>query len=124
VCTVKVGRTNTPLHALVTLNDPAYVEAARVMAQGVAVSAGSDSTKVDHAFRALTARFPTAQERGILLARLATLRTQYAADPEAARHLASTGEAARPESLDPAEHAAWTALCSLLMNLDETLTRE
>ena len=124
VCTVKVGRTNTPLHALVTLNDPAYVEAARVMAQGVAMSTGSDETKLENAFRVLTARFPTAQERGILQARLETLRRQYAADPEAARLLVTTGEAARPESLDPAEHAAWTALCSLLMNLDETLTRE
>lgn len=124
VCTVKVGRTNTPLHALVTLNDPAYVEAARVMAQRLAGSAGSDATKVGDAFRVLTARFPTAQERGILLARLATLRRQYAAEPDAARLLVATGEAARPESLDPTEHAAWTALCSLLMNLDETLTRE
>jgi hypothetical protein len=124
VCTVKVGRTNTPLHALVTLNDPAFVEAARVLAQGVAMSVGSDATKVGDAFRVLTARFPTAQERGILLVRLATLRQQFAADPDAARHLAATGEAARPEALDPVEHAAWTALCSLLMNLDETLTRE
>ncbi|MBL9211474.1 MAG: PSD1 domain-containing protein [Opitutaceae bacterium] len=124
VCTVKVGRTNTPLHALVTLNDPAFVEAARVMAQGVSVAAEGDPAKLDYAFRVVTARFPTAQERDILLARLAVLRRQFAADPAAALQLASTGEAARPESLDPAEHAAWTALCSLLLNLDETLTRE
>jgi hypothetical protein len=124
VCTVKVARTNTPLHALVTLNDPAFVEAARVLAQGVSVAAEGDAAKLDYAFRVVTARFPTPPERGILLGRLATLRGQFAADPEAAKQLAAAGEAARPESLDPVEHAAWTALCSLLLNLDETLTRE
>lgn len=124
VCTVKVARTNTPLHALVTLNDPAFVEAARVLAQGVSVAAEIDAAKLDYAFRVVTARFPTPQERGILQGRLATLRRQFAADPDAAKQLAAVGEAARPESLDPVEHAAWTALCSLLLNLDETLTRE
>ena len=124
VCTVKVARTNTPLHALVTLNDPAFVEAARVLAQGVSVAAESDAAKLDYAFRVVTARFPTPPERRILLGRLETLRGQFAADAEAARQLAAAGEAARPESLDPVEHAAWTALCSLLLNLDETLTRE
>ncbi len=124
VCTVKVARTNTPLHALVTLNDPAYVEAARVLAQGVSLAADDDAGRLDYAFRVVTARIPTARERTILLGRLAALRGQFAADPAAAQQLASVGEAARPQTLDPVEHAAWTALCSLLMNLDETLSRE
>ncbi len=124
VCTVKVARTNTPLHALVTLNDPAYVEAARVLAQGALATATDDSGRVDQVFRLVTARRPSAAERDILLRRLATLRGQFAADPKAALQLASTGEAPRPGSLDPVEHAAWTALCSLLLNLDETLSRE
>ena len=67
---------------------------------------------------------PVAREKAILLERLARLRTQFAADPASALQLAATGEAARPETLDAVEHAAWTALCSLLLNLDETLSRE
>jgi hypothetical protein len=124
VCTVKVARTNTPLHALVTLNDPAFVEAARVMAQGVSVAADNDAGRLEYAFRILTSRSPTKQEKSLLLARLAKLRTQFAAEPAAASQLASAGEAARPESLDPVEHAAWTAVCSMLLNLDEVLSKE
>ena len=145
VCTVKVPRTNTPLHALVTLNDTAFVEAARVMAQRIlegpasartaddaevvpstkaAAGEMSDPARLDSAFRLLTAHLPSAEEKKILLARLDTLRGQFRAEPAAARELASVGEAPRPESLDVVEHAAWTALCSLLMNLDEVLSKE
>jgi hypothetical protein len=124
VCTVKVARTNTPLHALVTLNDTAFVEAGRVFAQGISVAADDDAGRLEYAFRVLTARLPTAKETAILLGRLEKLRGQFAADSAAAVQLASVGEAARPEGLDPIEHAAWTALCSLLMNLDEVLSKE
>ena len=124
VCTVKVARTNTPLHALVTLNDTAFVEAARVLAQVTTAAAVSEADRLNYAFRVLTSRLPTKPERTILLGRLAKLRAQFAADPAAARQLAAVGEAARPESLDPVEHAVWTALCSLLFNLDETLSKE
>lgn len=121
---MKVARTNTPLHALVTLNDPAYVEAARVMAQRVLAAAPKDAARLDHAFRLATARPPTAAERTILLARLGRLRADFAADPAAARALCAIGEAPRPDHLAPAEHAAWTSLCLLVLNLDETLSKE
>jgi len=132
VCSVKIARTNTPLHALVTLNDPAYVEAARVLAQRVLTStagptvakASDDAARVAHAFRLVTARTPAPRETGILVSRLAQLRAQYAGDAAAARTLAKTGEAPAVAGLDPVEHAAWTALCSLLLNLDETLSKE
>ena len=124
VCTVKVARTNTPLHALVTLNDPAYVEAARVMAQRVLTASTADAARLTAAFRLATARAPTAAEQKILFTRLAKLRTDFAADPTAAGELAGIGESARPESLAPAEHAAWTTLCLLILNLDETLSKE
>jgi hypothetical protein len=124
VCTVKVARTNTPLHALVTLNDPAYVEAARVMAQRLLADRSSaDATRVDTAFHLATAHAPTTKERQILLGRLAKLRTQFAANPAGARELSSLGEAPRPASLDAVEHAAWTSLCLLVLNLDETLSK-
>jgi len=124
VCTVKVARTNTPLHALVTVNDPAYVEAARVMAQRLLADRSvADAARVDTAFRLATAHLPAAPERQILLGRLAKLRTQFAADPAAARELSAIGEAPRPATLDPVEHAAWTTLCLLVLNLDETLSK-
>ncbi len=131
VCTVKVARTNTPLHALVTLNDPVYVEAARVLAQRVIAQtpenmtpAETDEARVEAAFRLPTARLPKPQEKHVLLARLAKLRGQFAADGAAAQNLATAGEAPRPEALEPVEHAAWTALCSLILNLDEVLSKE
>ncbi|MBL9186955.1 MAG: PSD1 domain-containing protein [Opitutaceae bacterium] len=125
VCTVKVPHTNTPLHALVTLNDPAFVEAARVMAQRALTGADrTDSARLDTVFRRATARIPTPKEKSILLARLATLRGQFGASPVEAHQLASIGEFERPESVPVVEHAAWTALCSLILNLDEALSKE
>ncbi|MFM9081620.1 MAG: DUF1553 domain-containing protein, partial [Opitutaceae bacterium] len=124
VCTLKVPITNTPLHALVTLNDPAYVEAARVMAQRVLAGAGDDTARLARAFRLATARPPTAAEAGILSGRLAALRAQFSSERPAAEKLAAAGEAPRASGLDPVEHAAWTALCSLLLNLDEVLSKE
>ncbi|HUR56989.1 MAG TPA: DUF1553 domain-containing protein, partial [Opitutaceae bacterium] len=124
VCTVKIARTNTPLHALVTLNDPAFVEAARVMAQGLIAAQADDAARLDNAFRVLASRRPAPKEKDVLLARLGRLRTQFTADPAGALQFASVGEAPRPSTLDPIEHAAWTALCSLLMNLDEVLSKE
>jgi hypothetical protein len=124
VCTVKVPRTNTPLHALVTLNDPAYVEAARVMAQRVLAEAAGEAARVEFAFRLATARAPGAAERPILAERLQKLRAQFVRDLPAARRLTAVGEAPRPAGLDPVEHAAWTAWCALILNLDETLSKE
>ena len=124
VCTLKVPITNTPLHALVTLNDPAFVEAARVMAQRVLAGAAGDSARLRFAFRLVTARSPSAAEEGVLSARLSRLRANFARDGEAARLLSAAGASPRPASLAASEHAAWTALCSLLLNLDETLCKE
>jgi len=124
VCTLKVPITNTPLHALVTLNDPAYVEAARVMAQRVLSAEGDDSARLARAFRLATARPPTAVEAGILTGRLKAVRAQFASDRPSAEILTVAGEAPRAAGVDPVEHAAWTALCSLLLNLDEVLSKE
>ncbi|MFM7749099.1 MAG: hypothetical protein ACKPB0_01605, partial [Opitutaceae bacterium] len=67
---------------------------------------------------------PTAAEAGILSERLAAVRAQFTSDRRAAENLAAAGEAPRASGLDPVEHAAWTALCSLLLNLDEVLSKE
>ena len=123
-CTVKTPRTNTPLHALATLNDLTYVEAARALAERVLLAAPSSDARLEHAFRLVLARPPAVAEKQILLARLATLKQQYAADPPAALKLLTLGESKRNETLDPVEHAAWTGLCSLVLNLDEAISKE
>ncbi len=124
-CAVKVGRTNTPLHALITLNDVTYVEAARVLAQRMIQHGGdTDEARLAFGFRLCTARFPDDTERPILAASLARLRSQYQADPDAAKKLITVGESKPDPKVDPAELAAHTALASLLLNLDETLSKE
>jgi hypothetical protein len=122
-CTVKPTRTNTPLHALATLNDPTYVEAARALAER-ALEAKDDGARLDRAFRLVLARPPKDEERAVLLSGLARLRKEFAARPDDAKKLLKVGESRRNEALDPVEHAAWASLALALLNLDETVTRE
>ncbi|HRH99256.1 MAG TPA: DUF1553 domain-containing protein, partial [Prosthecobacter sp.] len=125
VCAVKATRTNTPLHALVTLNDITFVEAARALAQRVLLThRGDEEEALRHAFRRVTCRVPSAAEMALLKAQLARLRTEQAGDRAAAMKLLSVGESKRDETLDPVEHAAWTSLCLMLLNLDEAVTKE
>lgn len=125
VCTVKVVRTNTPLHALLTLNDVTYVEAARALAEWVLLAdADSDARRVDQVYLRVLARPPLDAERSVLLAGLERSRREFERDPQAASALLAVGESPRREELPAAEHAAWTALCLTVLNLDETLTRE
>jgi hypothetical protein len=122
---VKQVRTNTPLHALVTLNDVTYVEAARALAESVLTSdARNDAERIELVVRRLLARRPSVSESKILAARLDELRKQFAEDEESAKKLLSVGESPRNERLDAVDHAAYTALCTLLLNLDETLTKQ
>jgi hypothetical protein len=123
-CTVRQARTNSPLHALVTFNDVTFVEAARALAQRVMRASPGVPDRVIDAFRRVTARRPTPPGLSMLLNRLALLRQHYAAHPDEAAKLLAVGESARDTTLVPAEHAAYASLCSLILNLDETLTRE
>lgn len=124
-CVIKAARTNTPLHALVTMNDITYVEAARALAQRVLLaSPGDENAALQSAFQRVTCRAPTPAETALLKAQLAKLHAQQAADPAAAAKLLGVGEFPRDTSLDSAKHAAWTGLCLLLLNLDETVTKE
>jgi hypothetical protein len=124
-CTVKQARTNTPLHALATLNDVTYVEAARALAQRVLMTARPQpAERIELAVRLVLARRPTAEESRTLLASVDRLRREFAADRDAAKRYLSIGESRRNESLDVVDHAAYAALCSAILNLDETLTRE
>ncbi|MEO1530420.1 MAG: DUF1553 domain-containing protein, partial [Planctomycetota bacterium] len=123
-CTVIRARTNTPLQALVTLNDVQFVEAARHFAQRLLAKSASDQSRLEEGFRIVTARRPTDSETEILNRILDDATKRYESDIEAAKKLLDVGDSERDMSLSPATHAAWTIVASSLLNLDETLTRE
>ncbi len=124
-CTIRRPRTNTPLQALVVLNDPQFVEAARCFAERILERGDrSGAERVLLAFRQATARLPTETELRVLLNVYEGAKEQYGQAPEAAKELLGVGESPRNESLDVIEHAAWTIVASSILNLDETLTRE
>ncbi len=123
-CVVQRPRSNTPLQALVLLNDPTYVEAARVFAARVLAEAGTDpSARFDHAFRLALGRAPRPGEAAILERLLQKHQRQYQDDPAGARDLLGIGETPAPPQLDPAELAAWTSVTRVILNLHETMTR-
>jgi hypothetical protein len=124
VCTVRRERTNTPLQALATLNDPQFVEAARVLAQRALKEGGTvPRDQIDYIYLHLLVRTPRDEERPVIEASLSDLLAYYRAHPSDARELLAVGESKRDESLDPATHAAWTMLTNQLMNLDEVLNK-
>ncbi|MBI1321895.1 DUF1553 domain-containing protein [bacterium] len=123
-CSVKTVITNTPLHALVTLNDTTYVEAARVLAQNLSKLPETDDEKrLAEAFRRVVVREPSGNEIEALRSALKRQRGIFAADREAAEKLSKAGEWPGVPGLDVAEHAAWTQVCLMLLNLDEALTK-
>ncbi len=124
-CTAFRSRTNTPLQALVTLNDPTFVEAARVFAQRLLTDGPTDlEGRITVAFRTAVARTPNAAEKQVLVEEYKRLRMRYEANPKAAAELVKAGRYPAAEKLEVVEHAAWTALANVLLNLDETVTRE
>jgi hypothetical protein len=124
-CTARRALTNTPLQALVLMNDPTYVEAARAFAQRVIIEAGKDdSARLTYAFRLATARKPTGRESGVLRRLLQQRLDGFRKDPRAAAKLIAVGESPRDTRLDPVELAAWTTVTSAILNLDETITKQ
>ncbi len=124
VCTVTRPRTNTPLQALALLNDPVFVECARVLAARVLREGGATADeRLDYAMRLCVARRPNDRERAVLAKVLDQQLDNYRRDPKGAAALISVGKAPRAMDLDPAELAAWTALANVLMNLDESVTK-
>lgn len=124
-CTVRETRTNTPLQALALLNETTFVEAARMLAQRVMLEGeASPEARIELAFRLVTARRPHPAEREILLEGFKTHLARYRAEPDAAAQLLSAGEAPRDERLDASELAAYAAVASVILNLDETVTKE
>jgi hypothetical protein len=123
-CSVKTTTTNTPLHALVTLNDVTYVEAARVLAQLALERGGAtDAERLAFAFRRVLARKPTDAEADVLAKSLAKQRKLFATDKAAALKLLKVGDSPRNERLDATEHAALASVCLMVLNLDEALNK-
>jgi hypothetical protein len=122
-CRVRVPVTNSPLHALVTLNDPTWVEAARVLAEQVSRERATPEARLAAAFERVVGRAPGAVERELLARMFARQHERYARDGAAAIALLSVGATPRDESFDPAEQAALASACLAILNLDEALTR-
>ena len=125
-CTVRETRTNTPLQALNLMNDAAFVEAARVLAQRVMIEAPANPEKrLALAFQLATGRPPKPQEQRVLLSGFEQHLKEYEQNPKAALNLMiSSREFPIDESLDICELAAYTAQASLILNLDEVITKE
>ena len=125
-CAVSRVRTNTPLQALVTLNDPVYVEAAQALARRVLAETGNDhdrDARIRLAFRLALLRPPRDAETARLAALLDNERAHYRSDRKQAERVATAPIGPAPEGVDIAELAAWTVVCNVILNLDEFLTK-
>lgn len=124
ICTVRRERTNTPLQALVTLNDPQFVEAARLLAERTLTAGGeSDDSRTRFIAERVLCRPLTANEQSVLRSELDALLAYYAAHADDAKALLSVGESKPDESLVADRVAAWTMLANQLLNLDEVLNK-
>ncbi|MCY2964953.1 MAG: DUF1553 domain-containing protein [Planctomycetota bacterium] len=124
-CIVRETRTNTPLQALTLMNETSFVEAARVLAERALREGGATpAERISFAFRRVLGRPPRDAELAVLRAGWERNLKHYRQNPEAAESLLKVGEFPREEGLDVTEHAAMTALCGLLLNLDEAITKE
>ncbi len=121
-CTAERSRSNIPQQALVLLNDPTYVEAARAFAAQVLQQPGEQ--RLTWAWQKALQRNPDATEQATLLALLNKHLARYKATPSAADEVLAVGQAPVPTNLDKPELAAWTLVCRVLLNLHETITRE
>ncbi|MEA2735813.1 MAG: hypothetical protein QOE14_2264, partial [Humisphaera sp.] len=125
VCWVKRSRTNTPLQALALLNDTIYVESARKLAERMMNEGGAKpAERIAHAFRLVVSRRPSDAELKIVVDGFNYHLATYFNDPESAAKLLSVGESPRNPNLDPRELAAYTAVANVILNMDQTITRE
>jgi hypothetical protein len=116
-------RTNTPLQALATLNDPQFVEAARVLAGKALAQPGDEAKRLDFIARRVLSRPLTAKEQAVLSASHQKLLADFRAKPDEAKALLKVGDAPADAALDPAAHAALTLICNTVFNLDEAITK-
>jgi hypothetical protein len=122
-CVAQRANTSTPLQSLVLMNDPVFVEAARAMAQRVLTAGDMDaSARLTYAWQLALARQPSPAELSILQRTLDQQLAHYRQDSEAAQKLSTVGDYPLIESLPPTELSAWTAVCNVILNLNETIS--
>jgi hypothetical protein len=122
-CVIRRARTNTPLQALVLLNDPTYVEAARKFAEQILLKANDNQARFELAFQMALCRSPKAEEVEVLLKVLQSAEKGFSSDPVAANNLTSIGHSKRNEKLNSSTLAAWTTITCIILNLDETISK-
>jgi hypothetical protein len=123
-CLVRRERTNTPLQALVVLNEPQFVEAAHALAGRTLHEAGSATDdRLNYMFRLVLARYPDAQEFAELGSAFKDLTAHYTKQPEAAKQLIAIGAAQVDPGMNPSDLAAWTMMGNVILNLDEAITK-
>jgi hypothetical protein len=123
-CTADRPRSNTPQQALVLLNDPTYVEAARALAGRILHSGGmSTDERLRFAFEQVLNRKPRPEETAVLSTLLEKHRAEFTADKASAEKVLAVGDLKSPAALDSVELAAWTSVSRVLLNLHETITR-
>jgi hypothetical protein len=123
-CVVRRSRTNTPLQALVLMNDPTYVEASRKLAERMMKEGGATpQDRIAFAFKLATARSPREKEVSVLNRVFEAQRDRFAKDKPAAEKLLKVGESPRDEKLDAVELAAWAMVANAILNLDEVLSK-
>ena len=122
-CVARRGRTNTPLQALVLMNDPTYLEAARGLATRLLAEPGDDADRVARAWLQAVGRTPTADETTVVSTVLEAARQRFQGDPAAAEQFLVVAGGPVPEEIDRPMLAAWTTVASLILNLDETISK-
>ncbi|MEE3175965.1 MAG: DUF1553 domain-containing protein [Verrucomicrobiota bacterium] len=123
-CMIQRPITNTPLQALVVLNDPQFVESARAFAQRIISEGDADErSRINYGFKLALSREATDEEFEVLKRVLNGQASAFTADKEKAKKFLSVGESARNESVNIVEHAAWTVIAQMILNMDEALTR-
>ena len=122
-CVARRGRTNTPLQALVLMNDPTYLEAARGLATRLLAEPGDDADRVARAWLQAVGRPPTADETTVVSTVLEAARQRFQGDPAAAEQFLVVAGGPVPEEIDRPMLAAWTTVASLILNLDETISK-
>jgi hypothetical protein len=123
VCTVRRARTNTPLQALVTLNDPVYIEAAQALARRIVDHSPETVERARFGFRCCLARPPSDVELERLIELYRETRRRFDARRDSAERLATEPLGALPERMNAAELAAWTVVGNVLLNLDEMMMK-
>ena len=122
-CVARRGRTNTPLQALVLMNDPTYLEAARGLATRLLAEPGDDAARLNWAWLRAVGRTPTPDETTVVSTVLGAARQRFQGDPAAAEQFLAAAGGPVPDGVDRPSLAAWTTIASLILNLDETISK-